>query len=86
MFSTQKGVYTVEISKYDLCDSCREIYTGDGNITIESFIDGELYQHLANKPEYTAMVWKIHRGILEDLERYGGCSDCINLLSQATQS
>jgi len=75
----------MRISKYDLCDACREIRpsTKDGNssgLTAEELLDSQGY----NDPGGYVYIM-VNQGILLNLTNGGGCPRCISLLKRANQ-
>ena len=64
---------STNISKYDLCDSCRKILIGEN--TIEKFLD-DFEDH--------PLAVAIYKGISYALKEEGGCSKCKSLLELAT--
>ena len=71
-----------KISKYDLCENCRQIYLNlpdDEKVTCGEMLDSETY----NQPG--VYYWIMNVMLLGHLETKGGCPSCINLVKRATQ-
>jgi len=72
----------MKMTKYELCDSCREIClftSSEGiDISIEDFLDGNGY----NQPLGYLMG---NQMVLQCLQEDGGCSRCITLFELAIE-
>ena len=68
----------MQISKYDLCDSCREIHWRQTNGMISSMSIGDFL----DLPAYNTAYAVLNNAVLEYLND-GGCSSCKSLLRRA---
>jgi hypothetical protein len=80
VLSNQKGIKMRQISKYDLCDSCRKIRPkkddGSLNESLEWWLDSPGYK---GEPMARVMVNKV---MVLWLQENSGCNRCINLVQQ----
>jgi len=71
----------MNVSKYDLCKSCRETRPTHDDGTPSKFTIEEMFDKAP--AGFMPMHYMV---VLANLKSNGGCSNCINLLKRATGS